>query len=599
MDFEAPIREGMGAETFHLYMAYEHAIGSLGDQLNNTPVRAVYRLFGQLCSMSNNPSDPGDDWTPLVSWNGGARSAIADDFRGDQTAVLSAIIDRIASPTLKARVADICWSNNRRDGRAAQAAIDAYCDIVFGILDGTLKTEHGTLASHDALPALQRAIHLATHTTKRGRRPEKVARAFEALNDAARDTYNIMTVVRLMSEAMGYGLRQKEQVVLELESAASTLPSGIYPEAIRHAWDLAGDLYHQLGNHQARQRCLKNAADQIIAMREQVRGNPAAEASWLTDALQQLRHVKGYDDLKRNLEAEVRQLQQESATQFSTFTIDLKIDGLPEKTAERFSNLSLSESLKLFARLYGSRSVEELRAEALRSAKNTPLLSLMSGVHDDADGRPEAKSAGAPHYGEPEESWFRRTIGMAEQINRTRALNGLIDPARRVIQARFAIGERHIRPLVELSPFVPHSQQMILILGFVRLFQLDLISAASLLIPQLEPCLRHILRIRGHDPSKRRDDGTEEDLSLSGMFSSFREQLEGVLGLDIASEVDLLFNAKPGPELRHEIAHGQLSGGAFYSAEPYYGCWLIYRICCLFLMPEWDTIVAPAIDRED
>ena len=598
VDFEAPIRDENTADMFAFYSAYERAYGNLGDRPAEKPVGAVYRLFGSLCSMSNRPSDPGDDWIPFMSV-GTVRSAVADDIRGNQTTVLSNIISRISNVVLRARIADICWSNNRGDGRAAQVAISAYCEIVFGLLDGSIKTSHGMPVSYEALPAIQRAIHLTLRTTKRIKRPEHVAMAFEALHAAARDKHDVMTIVRLSSEAMAYGIRQKEQVVLELESAASSSLPGTYPEAIRRAWDFAGDLYHQLGDHEARQRCLKNSVDQTIAMREQVRGNPAAEAMWLTDALQQLRHVKGHEQQKRDLETEVRKLQQESTTQFSTFEIDLKIGNMPQETTDLFTGWCLSKSLKGFAMLCASRSIERLRAEAINSADNSSLLSLMSGVHYDSNGRPEAKSSGAPYEGEPDESWFRRTVGLTERRNRSRAVVGRIDPARRVIQAHFAIGERHIRPLVELSAFVPRSQQMIVILGFVRLFQLDLLSAAHLLIPQLEPCLRHILRINGHNPSKRRDDSTEEDLSLSALFISFREPLEKVLGTDIASEVDLLFNAKPGPELRHEIAHGQLSDGACYDIDAYYACWLIYRICCLFLIPDWERLVAPRLTAEE
>lgn len=54
---------------------------------------------------------------------------------------------------------------------------------------------------------------------------------------------------------------------------------------------------------------------------------------------------------------------------------------------------------------------------------------------------------------------------------------------------------------------------------FARFFLGDFASAAYLLIPQLEASLRHILKAHGADPTKRRDDATEEDGSLDAIIA--------------------------------------------------------------------------------
>ena len=174
---------------------------------------------------------------------------------------------------------------------------------------------------------------------------------------------------------------------------------------------------------------------------------------------------------------------------------------------------------------------------------------------------------------------------------------GSIDPARQTIHATFALEERHLAPIVEFSPFLPDALKPIVLLGFVRFFQGDFISAAFLLIPQLEPCLRQILKFNGHEPSKRRDNDTEEDLALSGLFDRFRPQLEEILTAPIAGEIDRLFNATPGPRLRHLFAHGQIGADACFEPDIYYADWLIYRLCCLFLLRRWDQAVRPLLEE--
>jgi hypothetical protein len=597
VDFEAPIRGLDTTEAHEFYQAYERAFHA-ARQANDEVAQTVYRLLAQLCSMTLRPSDPGNIWIPLFTMANGASSPTAEDFRGEQTANLSAIVCRIASPALRARVADVAWTNNRRDGASAAAAIDAYCESVAGLLDGRVSPRPGMSATHEAISALQRAMQVADATTKRTRRPEKVGSTFEAFYAAARKHHDVSSYVDAAELALWFGLRKPDVAAAELEDMANSVPPGTFPLAVKKAWDLAARLYHNLNDKEARQRCLMAAVEQTLAMREQVKGSAAAEASWITEALQQLRHVEGAEDRELALEAELRRLQKASLKQMGRFEVDLQLGDSRAKITEHFTKLSLSDALKQFALLTRSRDPARLRIEALKAAKSAPLMAMMPAVHVDSEGRTESKSAGAPHEGEPNQAWFNRIIGQFEQVHRARTVAGAIDPARLAIQARFGIVERHFNAIVGLSPFIPDTQKPIVALGFARFFQGDFISATHLLVPQLEPCLRHLLKINGHDPSKRRDDSTEEHLSLSGIYLRFRPELDEILTPAIASEIDLLFNAKPGPELRHELAHGQISAAGCFHEDAYYANWLIYHLCCLLILDGWDEIIAPQLAEE-
>jgi hypothetical protein len=30
-----------------------------------------------------------------------------------------------------------------------------------------------------------------------------------------------------------------------------------------------------------------------------------------------------------------------------------------------------------------------------------------------------------------------------------------------------------------------------------------------------------------------------------------------------------------------------------------YACWLLYRVCCFFVLPAWDGLITPAIAAEE
>jgi hypothetical protein len=598
VDIEAPIRELCVADPARMCSAYSQSAVAVSKD-GNSRAQRVYSLLSAVCGINLRPSNQAAPWVPMWTLASGTRSATPDDFRGAQTEAFSSIVSRIENPGLRARIADIAWCNNRRDGRSAAAAIDAYCDCVVRLLNGTLGAAHGHATPSDAYPLMHRAMLLSKLSTSRNRRPPRVAETFEVLYRAAREQGDVTTFVRLTDIALEYSLREANVAAADLEAVASSTPVGTFPIAVKMAWDLAARLYHNVGDKGARQRCLKGIVEQLLAMREHVKGAAAAEANWIEQALLVLRHVDGMEDLEHGLEIELKRLQKASLKQMGSMEIDLQLEGIPERVAELFGQLSLSESLKRFAFVTKSRDPEKLRAEALEQRREAPLMSMMPFSHVDGAGRTESKSAGAPNVGEPDETWYFRIIGQSERIRRARMVRGCIEPARAIAHARFGISERHFNAIVGLSVFIPEEQKPIMALGFTRFFQGDFMSAAYVLIPQLEPCLRHLLKIIGIDPSKRRDDGTEEDLSLGVLLTRFRTQLEKIIPAAAVFEINLLFNAKPGPELRHEMAHGQISAGACFSDDLVYAGWFLFHLCCMFVLADWEQIVTPQLAEDE
>jgi hypothetical protein len=116
------------------------------------------------------------------------------------------------------------------------------------------------------------------------------------------------------------------------------------------------------------------------------------------------------------------------------------------------------------------------------------------------------------------------------------------------------------------------------------------------LTPLLEKSLRHVLKTNGHDVSIFDDaTQTQEDRTIASLFEQMRIELDAVFGRAITTDIENVFLTKPGPHLRHALAHGMLHDGDPYGADAIYGCWLIFRLC---LMPifqyygklhfEWD-----------
>jgi hypothetical protein len=592
---EAPIAALNQIDMTSVSLAYHQA-----SVATPSPCKEVYSFLAEIAGIHLDPAARGTIWKPGSSFDN-RRSVIPSDFRGEQSDILESVLPRVEHPALRARIADVVWTNDMRKGGVAKTAIDAYCTCVEGLLNGSLKAAHPIdgLDLVDAQTPAHRALQIAAATTKRGTpRPDRVIAVLKALYGAALKDGQPVIFSRLVQLCTDYKIIEAKQAASDLETAANAKPD-IYPEAIRMALDFAGVLYRRIRDQESEQRCQLGAVRQLLRMRDQC-SQAAAKASWVMDALLRLRQIKGEraQALENDLEEELRRLQRASLREMGSFAVEIGVPAERDRIIEKFSEMDFCTTLKSFALLDSSPKMEDLKAEALKLGQTSALTAMMGIKHVDDEGKTVVNTAGAGS-GEPPDDWYLNMIARSESLRRAMVVANYIEPVRLGIYNTVAIEERHFNPIVWQSVFVPRVQAPLYGLGFARFFQGDFLSAAYLLIPQLEPSLRHILKANGADPTKRRDDATEEDRSLDAIIGNHRAELVKILGAPLLEELDRIFNIKPGPALRHDVAHGQLSAGQCYSADVIYACWLLYRVCCLFLVRKWDEWVRPGLAIEE
>jgi hypothetical protein len=171
---------------------------------------------------------------------------IPSDIRGEQSDVLETVLPRVEHPALRARIADIVWTNDMRKGGVANTAIDAYCDCVKGLMDGSLKGAHPISSLFDAQTPVHRALQISSAITKRGMLPDRVIAVMTVLYaEALRDGQPVI-FSRIAQLCLHYKVIEPKQAAIDLEMVADAKPD-IYPEAIRMALDTAGALYKRVG----------------------------------------------------------------------------------------------------------------------------------------------------------------------------------------------------------------------------------------------------------------------------------------------------------------------------------------------------------------
>ena len=563
---------------------------------NHSGYRA-YRVLMVVCSYHFSV-DRQDAFGPRLIRDG-MRTPIPADIAGEQSQALATIAEMIDHPLLRARVADVAWYNHRNLHRSAVLAITSYCQTIEFYLDDKLsfRYEPPSGLSSKVVDLIERAFHIVAGTGKRKTPPEIVIATWNRLYTHSEKLRCFMSLDRLARLGQSFNLIEWAQVAKDAERSANAAAASDYAMAVKVVWELAALSHHQSKDHAGFKRCKLKSIEQTLRMREGV-DSFMARASWTRDAIRELRAIPGMQAELEALKAELLELQAQAAHEFSYFQVPMDLSEERQGTINVFKDLTLPEFFYTFARICEVPEKMALHTDIIRDRSDSLLSDLFNGqIYTDALGRFVTQAPTINLDDTPPPEWYDHESLRYLDIQYQMWVESRVKPAAQTLMTKFAVDDRHLMAIVSASPFVPSGFEHIYALGLARFLQGDMVSACHLLFPQLENSLRHVLSNAGIDTSKLDEELLQEDRSLSGLLSNRREQLESVFGIDLIYTIDLLFNLKGGPCLRHEIAHGKLASGACYLHSSIYACWLMYYLMCLPLQQCWSTHVAPQLER--
>ena len=313
-------------------------------------------------------------------------------------------------------------------------------------------------------------------------------------------------------------------------------------------------------------------------------------ASFIMDAIQALVRLPNTKQRRQALRERLRHAQASVRDEMGAISTTIDLTEHVNHARRRVAGVTLAQALAEFAALAASPDPEELRDQARRIAEENPLSTIMPSTMVDEDGKVLAKSPGLLGDESDTDIALHHLIAQQEGLRRQTAVQGLIEPARHFIQSEHPLDRRDLRPIAEMTPFVPADRVDLVTTGLARFFGGDFFSAVHILVPQLENSLRHILKHTGVDPSAIQSDMTQEDRTLSVLLDKEREPLEKLLSPPIVFEIENLFDFRAGPALRHQLAHGLVSADECYGTDSIYACWFMYRLYCLPLFPHWEAV---------
>jgi hypothetical protein len=596
LDFEAPIAGLTAADSQELSDLFQSALPPITEEIE-VPETAATRIFGMLLVVTGMHFASERRNEPFVAravLADGRRTPIPEDFRGAPLEVLAFMAERTASPVLRARLSDVSWLLDRKRGKLGALALSSYIEIIQKVDEGRLKfrfNEESGVLTYNVRDLLRRALQIGRSIGWEKSETLQARAIATGLRKRAIQQGAPIPVLWFSELDLDFGLSDPAEVAQDIDGLTQALPAAD-SQIVVDLWRLAARAFHTAKKKDEAQRAQSEAAERLVL--EAGKAPSAMLAShFLIDAIAELHGIPGKKERRIALRHQLIDLQARIPEEMSPFSHQMDLRELAEHVEKQIKPLSLLEKLLTFAALATSPKPEELVEQAAKTIREHPLASLFGATHHDREGKVVHRSDGA---GFGEDSYgpaIRRQIAQDESIRR-HLIAFEIDVARRTIMEEHYLSDDVFRALLEYCAFVPRDHLATFARALSRFFQGDFPSSLYILTPLLENSLRYILKAYGHDVTIFDDaTQTQQDRTISSLFEQMRQELDTIFTRAITTDIERVFLDRPGPYLRHSLAHGLLHDGDPYGPDAIYGCWLIIRLCLLPLFPYKDRIKIP------
>lgn len=565
-----PWEEIVNAAASRTRFAYCNAFCAKAAAHAGQPEESVWRFLGKL-TMFEIDHDRAD----------GSINACVAQFGDDEIELVKALVPLVDDAELKARMADIIWSN-RHSGNFpfARIAIRAYVESARRLEDPKewVECEY----------RIERAFRLA----QRLRNPELLQPVIDHIQGVI-ERCNGEDPLFLSARMMTLLLERNEGDPAKYAPLAEKLAtraeqSGKYEIARQH-WTILVGWQRLAADTEAAKSAAVRAAETFVKEAEQRRQQPGAPylhaCHHLEAAIKALREIPDTEARVQELHRLLLAWQEKSVSELATFGSErVDVTRIAERARQAVSGKSFDEALFTLAVMLSPVSASAAKAWVEQVATRAVLTSLFGSTRMNEKGRTIARDNGlaAEEPDDANEALRAKMYGYAAFEWQSQA-GAVIDPARLQILEEHSPRLRDFAAIVEKSGLVVPGRELIYARGLHAGLYGDFAEATHFLIPQLEHSLRWLIYRDGGIASGLDDEGIQNEFNLNPMLKLPRHssRLVKLLGEDTVFDLRGVFVDAHGANLRNNMAHGLINSGDFYLPEARYGWWLILRLCCI------------------
>lgn len=507
------------------------------------------------------------------------------EIRIDQSTLdaLAALAEEVSDAEMRARIADVLWVH-RKQFPAARLAIESYLAAANNLED----TERWS----KFFIRIERAIELWSLMGGAGNSnlPDVPGYIEGKLDQYAGEDPGILST-KLMRLLQQRRLGNPAKYASLAEKAATNNPADKCPcqkpLRARAYWEVKAGWHALQGDTEGQREALIRAAETYVEEAEghlECRPGSYGNAAWyLERAIEAYRRIgetsERRDEIYRQLLGYQANAARREPGQASSQG-QIGLSNWARQAREVVKGKPLEEAVLSLARIGTATDVVQLRQFINEMAQSHQLLYYLPARRVNVEGRTigwrESLFTGTAE--EQEAAMMDETFREATRYQDAFAL-GVVLPAVQQIRMEHVVRFGDIVPIVTENPFVPPGHEYIYARGLYAGLIDDYVTAAHLLIPQLENSLRYILlqhdvRVMGLDAQG------VQDVHLLGSLLE-REELIEILGENVVVDLRGLLTERFGSNLRNRVAHGLMISEEFFSHRIVYLWWLTLHLCCM------------------
>ncbi|MCT4609081.1 MAG: hypothetical protein N4A70_07720 [Pelagimonas sp.] len=551
------------------------------------------KLLAGLTNYHFVPDHPTEPFKPMIVM-GDRRSLVPADLLADQINIISQFAPTIEHLGLRARLSDVSWFMHRQRLDMAEMAITAYCDSVEAVRGGNAEFSHESTSAWGVgeKEALVRAARISL-ATRWSLEPSVLVKTLLAeLVASAHGDQRADDFWRIAEVNLDHGATPPADVASMAEDIARDDQCNDNPKMRLRLLKLAARAFRQDRNEDDSNQCMIDAAECHV-QKADLAGSPMLESAFLQDAIQVLRNYPNSRERREELSARLRAVQPGIRDEMGHFSTEIDLTEIVEHSVASVRGHSWPVALLSLALCDQPPTPDEIRQTAVEHAQEFPLQDIMPMQVLDFQGRVVFRAPGMGGDGDAAEDHQKYLMAFHRGHSRQVTVAGAINPIRRTIASEHPISNEIVLEILRDSPFIPIGHEYIFARAICHFLGGEDIEAVSLLSPQLENSLRHILLSNGHDTTATDAHGIQTEASLPILLNAerpWRTLLEEIIPSRYIHEIDLLFNFAGGPSIRNQVAHGKIPASGFWGNDFAYAAWLIIHLAIIPLARRWGDV---------
>jgi len=519
------------------------------------------------------------------------RSLSIEDLDEHDARLLGRIARDTADPWLRARFGDLAVSIDdglRKDWELGKLSVEAHADYI----ESVFLTDRAI----EGIDEFRRALVLFWVYAKRD---DALWERFWDLAvkqvQHACDNGWPGAAFPLCDEALDRNREACERMAPIIQAHADKIAASAPYEAARY-YDYAARLWHRLRQTDTARAAQTAQGEALVAAAAQAAdSNPLVAPDWLMEGIAVLRRARATPSRISELRDLLNRYQLNSLDHFhgNEFKLDVS-DWIHFIDREVVGPTFFEALLQMAFRVEKWLDFDAIRAETLKSAEEFVLSSLIQTHHSNNEGAVVARQEALDRN--DESTIFQRMVRQAREVYLDMRGKVLVRHVTSMLYSNYQPPFFAIKEIVDASPFTPKDHSETMARGFYAGMCDDWVAAAAYLIPSVEPLVRSHLRRRGAHTTVHREDGTQQERTLSELLAM--SEAEQVFGKGLVFELQTLLTEPLGYNLRHQYCHGLMPDQQLQNSGTMALWWCLWRII-LFPWRDHPSLQVMSHSSED